>query len=104
MADPTRADATVVLQLYVTGDTPRSQRALANLQRLCDQHLAGRYSLEVVDVLTMPHLAEAARILATPTLVRLHPAPPRRVIGDLSDDRRVLDGLDLDGLPTPPLQ
>jgi circadian clock protein KaiB len=96
--------ARVVLQLFVTGDTPRSQRALANLQRLCETHLRGEYTLEVVDVLARPQMAEAARILATPTLVRVQPGPARRVIGDLSDDLRVLHGLDLDAHQPPPIQ
>ncbi|MCU0625867.1 MAG: circadian clock KaiB family protein [Gemmatimonadaceae bacterium] len=87
----------VVLQLFVTGQTPRSLRALANLRRICDARLPGRYELRVVDVLERPQMAEEARVLATPTLIRLQPAPPRRVIGDLSDERRVVDGLELDG-------
>lgn len=87
----------VVLQLFVTGQTPRSLRALANLRRICDARLPGRYELRVVDVLERPQVAEEARVLATPTLIRLSPQPSRRVIGDLSDERRVVDGLELDG-------
>jgi circadian clock protein KaiB len=87
----------IVLQLFVTGQTPRSLRALANLRRICDLRLPGRYEIRVVDVLERPQVAEEARVLATPTLIRLAPAPNRRVIGDLSDERRVIDGLELDG-------
>lgn len=99
MADETGngAPPPVVLQLFVTGQTPRSLRALANLRRICDQKLPGRYEIRVVDVLERPQVAEEARVLATPTLIRLAPTPPRRVIGDLSDERRVIDGLELDG-------
>jgi circadian clock protein KaiB len=92
------AAAAVVLHLFVTGETPRSQRARVNLVRLCESRLAGRYELRVTDVLRAPDAAEAARVLATPTVLRLHPGPARRVIGDLSDERRVLDGLELEGL------
>jgi circadian clock protein KaiB len=89
-----------VLKLYVTGQTPRAERAIANLRRLCDHDLEGRYEVEVVDVLEHPQLAEQEKILATPTLVRLLPPPLRRVIGDLSESDKVLLGLDL--WPAPP--
>ncbi|MDX2194384.1 MAG: circadian clock KaiB family protein [Gemmatimonadales bacterium] len=82
--------------LFVTGQTPRSQRAIANLRALCEEQLPGAYELNVVDVLEQPDLAERARVLATPTLVKDLPPPPRRVIGDLSDRQRVLFGLDLE--------
>lgn len=84
-----------VFKLFVMGQSPRSQRAVANLRRLCDERLGGAYDLDVIDVLERPQAAEDARILATPTLVKELPLPPRRVIGDLSDADTVLFGLDL---------
>ena len=84
-----------VLKLYVTGQTPRSQRAIANLRRICEEELRGEYEMVVIDVLERPQLAEHEKILATPTVVKELPAPIRRVIGDLSDSERVLLGLDL---------
>jgi circadian clock protein KaiB len=84
-----------LLTLYVTGQTPRSQRAIANLRELCEQELHGRYELTVIDVLEHPQLAEDQKILATPTVVKELPPPLRRIIGDLSDSEKVLLGLDL---------
>ncbi len=84
-----------VIKLYVTGETPRSQQAIANLRRICEEELAGQYDLAVVDVLERPQLAEDEKILATPTVVKELPHPIRRIIGDLSDSERVLLGLDL---------
>jgi circadian clock protein KaiB len=84
-----------LLTLYVTGQTPRSLRAIASLRELCEQELHGRYELTVVDVLEHPQLAEDQKILATPTVVKELPPPIRRIIGDLSDTERVLLGLDL---------
>jgi circadian clock protein KaiB len=83
------------LRLYVAGQTPRSIAAVANLQRICDEHLAGRYSIEIVDLLTNPQLAEGDQIIAIPTLVRRLPVPIRKIIGDLSNTERTLVGLDL---------
>lgn len=83
------------LRLYVTGRTPRSEQALANLQRIVDEELNGRYDLEVIDVLERPQLAEDERIIATPTLIKEIPLPLRRIIGDLSDRDSVILGLDL---------
>jgi len=83
------------LRLYVAGQTPKSATALANLKRYCEQHMAGRYSLEVIDLLTHPQLAEGDQILAIPTLVRKVPEPIRKIIGDLSNEQRVLVGLDI---------
>jgi len=88
-----------VLKLYITGQTPRAERAIANLYRLCERELEGRYEIEIIDVLEHPHLAEQDRILATPTLVRCLPPPARRIIGDLSVSEKVMLGLDL--LPQP---
>jgi circadian clock protein KaiB len=84
-----------LLRLYVSGRGGRADRAIANLRSLCERELAGRYRIEVVDVLEHPDLAEREKILATPTLIRQLPTPIRRIIGDLSDGSRVLLGLDL---------
>jgi circadian clock protein KaiB len=86
-----------LLKLYVTGQTPRSLRAIANLRRLCEEELGGRYEMVVIDVLERPQLAEDEKILATPTVVKELPLPIRRIIGDLSDSEKVLLGLDLRG-------
>jgi len=83
------------LRLYIAGETPRSIAALANLQKICDEHLAGRYRVEVVDLLKNPQLAEGDQIVAVPTLVRRLPPPLKRIIGDLSNSERVIVGLDL---------
>jgi circadian clock protein KaiB len=87
--------ATYVLRLYVAGQTPRSIAALANLKKICEEHLAGRYKLQVIDLLENPQLARGDQILAIPTLVRKLPEPVRKIIGDLSNTERVLIGLDL---------
>lgn len=86
------------LRLYITGTTPQSQRALDNLQRICEAELAGLYEIEVIDILEHPTLAESEKILATPTLVKQLPEPVRKIIGDLSDRQKVLLGLDLERL------
>jgi circadian clock protein KaiB len=83
------------LRLYVAGQTPKSLSALANLKRICGQHLQGRYRLHVIDLIESPQLAKGDQILAIPTLVRNLPQPIRKIIGDLSDTGRVLVGLDV---------
>jgi len=83
------------LRLYVAGQTAKSVAALANLRRYCEQHVPGRYQLEVIDLLQNPQLAEGDQILAIPTVVRKVPEPIRKVIGDLSNEERVIVGLDL---------
>ncbi len=83
------------LRLYVAGQTPKSLTAFANLKRICEQNLAGQYSIEVVDLIKNPKLAKGDQILAVPTLVRKLPEPVRKIIGDLSNTERVLVGLDL---------
>ena len=83
------------LRLYVAGQTPKSAAALANLKRICEEHLAGKYTIEVIDLMVNPRLAEGDQIVAIPTLVRKRPPPIRKVIGDLSNTDRVLVGLDL---------
>lgn len=77
----------------MAGKTPRAEQAIANLKRICEQELQGRYELEIIDVIEHPERAEEARILATPTLIKELPPPLRRVIGDLSDKEKVLLGL-----------
>lgn len=83
------------LRLYVAGHTERSVRALENLRRICEERLAGKYRLEVIDLLRHPELAAGDQILAVPTLVRKIPVPVRKIIGDLANTERVLVGLDL---------
>jgi circadian clock protein KaiB len=83
------------LRLYVAGQTPKAVRAFANLRTICDEHLAGRYKIEVIDLLEDPQLGRGDQILALPTLVRKLPTPIKRIIGDLSNVERVLVGLDL---------
>ena len=85
-----------VLRLYVTGRSHLSERAIANLRRICADDLKGRYRMEIVDVLEQPTAAEQHRILATPVVVKDLPPPLRRVVGDLSDRERVILGLDLE--------
>src|ERR1700752_1576393 len=84
-----------VLRLYVAGQTPRSIAAFANLKKICEEHLAGKYHIEVIDLIKKPQLASGDQILAIPTLVRKLPEPIRKIIGDLSDTERVLVGLNL---------
>jgi len=83
------------LRLYVAGQTPRSIAAFANLKRLCEEHLAGRYHIEVIDLAKHPHLAQSDQIVAIPTLVRKLPEPIKRVVGDLSNVEKVVVGMDL---------
>ena len=83
------------LRLYVAGQTPNSMRAFANLQKICDEHLKGKYKIEVIDLLKNPQLAAGDQILAIPTLVRRLPEPLKKIIGDLSNTERVLVGLDI---------
>jgi circadian clock protein KaiB len=98
-ADPSKpvraAKAEWQLRLYVAGQTAKSAAALKNLQQLCETHLAGRYAIEVIDLLVNPKLAAGDQILAVPTLVRKFPEPIRKIIGDLSNEERVLVGLDV---------
>ncbi len=84
-----------LLRLYVTGLTPRSVTAIEATKRLCEEHLAGRYELEVVDLTKHPALAEGEQVIAAPTLIKKLPLPLRRLVGDLSSEERVLFGLDL---------
>ena len=85
-----------VLRLFVAGTTTRSQNAITNVRRICDEYLAGRFDLEVIDVYTHPQATRDFQIVATPTLVKVLPEPLRRIVGDLSNRERVLAGLNLD--------
>ena len=93
--DANTVDEVFSLRLYVAGQTPNAVRALTQLKRLCEEHLPGRYEIEVIDLLEHPQLASADQILAVPTLVRRLPPPIKRIIGTLSNTDRVLVGLDL---------
>jgi circadian clock protein KaiB len=84
-----------VLRLYIAGQTPKCMRAFTNLKRICEQYLADRYQIEMIDLLKNPALARIDQILAVPTLVRRVPVPVRKIIGDLSNTQRVLAGLDV---------
>jgi circadian clock protein KaiB len=84
-----------VLRLFVTGSTPRSARSIFNIRKVCEERLLGRYKLEVVDIYQQPELARQEQIIAAPTLIKELPAPLRKLVGDLSDQERVLMGLDL---------
>jgi circadian clock protein KaiB len=86
---------TYVLRLYVTGQTPRSRRAIARIKEICETHLKGRYDLEVIDLYQHPTLAKDEQIVATPTLIRKLPSPLRKYIGNLFDVEKILFGLDL---------
>lgn len=83
------------LRLYVAGQTPKSLTAFNNLRKICEEHLAGKYRIEIIDLLKNPKLAQGDQILAIPTLVRKLPTPIKKIIGDLSDKTRVLVGLDI---------
>jgi circadian clock protein KaiB len=92
---PTETSVQWLLRLYVAGLTPKSLLAFANLKKLCEEHVPETYSIELVDLLENPQLARDEQILAIPTLVRRHPHPIRKIIGDLSNTERVLSGLGL---------
>ncbi len=94
-AEQRPTDERYVLRLYVTGMTARSTRAVENVRTICEEHLQGRYDLEVIDIYQQPTLAKGEQIVAAPTLIKKLPLPLRRVIGDLSSTERVLVGLDL---------
>ena len=84
-----------VLKLYVTGATPASVRAVANIKKICEENLLGRYELEVIDLYQQPNLAKGEQIIAVPTLIKKLPLPLRRIIGDMSDTERMLVGMDI---------
>jgi circadian clock protein KaiB len=84
-----------ILRLYVTGMTPRSARAVENIRAFCEKHLAGHYELQVIDIYQQPELARTEQLVAAPTLIKKLPLPLRRLIGDMSDEERILVGLDI---------
>jgi circadian clock protein KaiB len=84
-----------LLKLYVTGMTPRSMKAILNIKEICEEHLQGRYELEIIDIFQQPVLAKGEQIIAAPTLIKKLPSPIRRFIGDMSDTDKILIGLDL---------
>jgi circadian clock protein KaiB len=90
-----KKDGHYTMRLYVTGATPRSSRAITNLRRLCDEYLPGKYELEVIDIYQRPELARQVQIIAAPTLVKAFPPPLRKFIGDMSNVRSLLAGLDV---------
>jgi len=94
-ATPSPAAPAYQLRLYVAGQTPKSVLAFGNLKQICEEHLQGRYEIEIIDLLKNPQLARGDQILAVPTLVRRLPEPIKKIIGDLSNTERVLVGLDL---------
>ncbi|HEX6563263.1 MAG TPA: circadian clock KaiB family protein [Chthoniobacterales bacterium] len=89
------------LRLYVAGQTSKSLTAFANLRRICEEHLAGRYEIEVIDLLKHPELAQSDQIIALPTLVRKLPEPIKRIVGDLSNSERVIVGMNLERVQLP---
>jgi circadian clock protein KaiB len=95
-------EETFDLRLYVAGQTPKAIRAFANLRKICEEHLPGRYNIEVIDLLENPQLGQGDQILALPTLVRRLPEPIKKIIGDLSNTERVLVGLDIRPRQTTP--
>ncbi|HEX4200608.1 MAG TPA: circadian clock KaiB family protein [Chthoniobacterales bacterium] len=96
--DVPRPEAEWKLRLYVAGQTPKSLAAFANLRRICEEHLAGRYQIEVIDLMRQPELAQTDQIIALPTLVRKLPQPIKRIVGDLSNSERVVLGMNLEKL------
>jgi circadian clock protein KaiB len=96
-----RDQQSYLLRLYVAGGTAHSMRALENLKRICEEHLQGRYKLEVIDVYQRPDMARNEQIIAVPTLIRRLPRPLRKLVGDLSGEQRVLVGLDITPTPRP---
>ena len=92
---PTEIKAEYMLRLFITGATPNSTKAVTNLKKICEEHLKGRYALEIVDVYQQAEIAEKEQLVALPMLIKKHPFPERRIIGDLSDTNKVLKGLGL---------
>jgi circadian clock protein KaiB len=88
-------DEKYVLRLYVTGITPKSTKAIANVKKICEEYLSGRYELEVIDIYQQPNLAKGEQIIAAPTLIKKLPLPLRKLIGDMSDTEKFLVGIDL---------
>jgi circadian clock protein KaiB len=95
-------DEQYCLRLYITGTTPKSNRAITNIKRICEAHLKGRYTLDVVDIYQQPSLAKGEQIIAAPTLIKRLPLPLRKFIGDMTNGERILVGLDLRSTKKPP--
>ena len=95
MTDEEKPEGVWELRLYVAGQTPKSLQAFANLKKICEEHLKGKYRIEIIDLIENPKLSRGDQILAIPTLVRKLPSPIRKIIGDLSDTEKVLVGLDI---------
>lgn len=93
--DPTQETVAYELRLYVAGQTPKSLAAIANLRSICEENLKGKYRIEVIDLMKTPQLAKGDQIVAVPTLVRNLPRPIKKIIGDLSNEEKVLVGLDI---------
>ncbi len=87
--------SSLILKLYITGATHHSMKAVKNLQKLCEDHLAGNYQLEIVDMYQQPSLAKEQQIIAAPTLIKLQPSPVRRIVGDMSDTEKILSVLNV---------
>ena len=94
-AGPLRGGDRYILKLYITGTAPSSQRAVANARKFCEEHLEGRFELEVIDILKDPKIAKLAQLIVAPTLVKEQPLPERRFIGDLSQTEKLLTGFDI---------
>ena len=92
---PANIKVEFLLRLFITGATPNSTKAVTNLKKICEEHLTGRYALEIVDVYQQAEIAEQEQLVALPMLIKKHPLPERRIIGDLSDTNKVLKGLGL---------
>lgn len=96
MSNDTSIEQNYILRLYVTGMTPRSINAIENIRRICEEHLQGRYELDVIDIYQHPEEAKKAQLLAAPTMIKQLPLPLRRFVGDMSDEESILVGLDLE--------
>ena len=92
---PKRPVTKFLFRLFISGNAPQSVRAILNLKRICEEHLPDRYELEIIDIYKNPLLAKAAQIIAAPTLIKIRPRPSHRLIGDLSDESKVLRGLNI---------
>jgi len=95
MVNDSEIDTVYVLQLYITGASPNSTRAVSNIKNICEKHLKGRYTLEIIDVYQQADMARKEQILALPLLIKLAPSPQKRLIGNMSDTGKVLKGLEL---------
>lgn len=90
-----RAQVIYILRLFIAGTSPNSVRAITNTKKICDEYLSGRYELEIIDIYQQPEIAEQEQLIAVPLLVRKHPTPERRMVGDMSDLKQVLNSLEI---------